>query len=89
MTKKIYIKPPPPMRAAVLAQIILGAILLPVGPLFVFIAEGEARPFVAIFALVWMAGCIGIIVMGVSARRFLQQGRIPICEIEDDEEGKA
>jgi len=88
MSKKIYIKPPRPMRAAVLAQIVLGAILLPLGAFFVFIAEGEARPFVAIFALIWIAGCIGIIAMGISALRFLKQGRIPIGEIDEDDEGK-
>ena len=48
MPRKVYLKPPPPARTMLWAQLVLGVLFLPLGLMFLFIAEGEARPFVAI-----------------------------------------
>jgi hypothetical protein len=81
MPKKVFIKPPPPIRTILWAQIILGALFLPFGMVFIFVADGEARPFVAIFSLIWAIVCIVIIVAGVKALRLVKQGKIEIAEI--------
>jgi hypothetical protein len=64
-----------------LAQIILGALFLPFGMVFVIVSEGEARPFIALFSVVWAAGCIAIIVTAVKALRLVKKGKIEIAEI--------
>ena len=58
MSQKVYVKPPAPTRTMLKAQMVVVSLFLPLGPVLVFVAEGEARPFVALFALIWVAGCI-------------------------------
>lgn len=82
MPRKVYLKPPSPTRTMLWAQIILGVLFLPFGLLFVTISEGEARPFIAMFAVVWAAGCIAIIVTAVKALRLVKKGKIEIAEID-------
>ena len=82
MPRKVYLKPPPPTMTMLWAQIILGVLFLPFGLLFVFISEGEARSFVAIFTVIWAAACIAIIVMAVKALRLVKKGKIEIAEID-------
>ena len=86
MSKKIYAKPPPSMRTFFVAQIILLSLFLLVGVGFVFIAEGEAKPFAAVFSLLWSAGCIALIVNAVRMLRLIKKGKIEIAEIGDSSE---
>jgi hypothetical protein len=81
MARKVYLKPPPPTRTMLLAQIILGVLFLLFGMVLLNASEGEAQPFVAIFALIWAIGCISIIVTGVQALRLVKKGKIEIAEI--------
>ena len=81
MPQKVYVKPPAPTRTILWAEIILSALFLPLGMVFVIIAEGEARPFAAIFALIWSAGCIALIVHGAKFLRLMKQGKIEIAEL--------
>jgi hypothetical protein len=54
---------------------------LPFGLVFLFISEGVARPYVAIFSLIWAVACIAIIVAGVKALRLAKLGKMEIAEI--------
>jgi hypothetical protein len=81
MPHKVFLKPPPVSRTMLLAQIILGALFLPFGMVFVIVSEGEARPFIALFSVVWAAGCIAIIVTAAKALRLVKKGKIEIAEI--------
>ena len=82
MSRKVYLKPPSPTRTMLWAQIILGVLFLPFGLLFVTISEGEARPFIVIFAVIWAAACIAIIVMAIKTLRVVNKGKIEIAEID-------
>jgi hypothetical protein len=82
MPRKVYLKPPPPTRTMLLAQIILGALFLPFGMIFFMVSEGEIRPFVAMFSLVWAAGCIAIMVTAAKTLRLVKEGKIEIAEID-------
>lgn len=82
MAPKVYLKPPTPTRAMLWAQIILGVLFLPFGLLLLFMAEGEARPFAAIFALIWAVACIAIIVIAVRALRLVKTGKIEVAEVD-------
>jgi hypothetical protein len=55
---------------------------LPVGIAFTFVAEDEARPFVIVFALIWVTMCIAMIVHAVKVLRLIKTGKIEIAEIE-------
>ena len=81
MPRKVYLKPPAVTRTMLLAQIILGALLLPFSIIFVIVSEGEARPFIIIFSVAWATGCIAIIVTAVKALRLVKKGKIEIAEI--------
>jgi len=81
MPRKVYVKPPPVVRTQFVALIVISVLFQLSGMAFVIMAEGEARPFVAIFALIWSAGCIALIVHGVKALRLIKKGKIKIAEI--------
>ena len=81
MPRKVYVKPPPVVRTQFVALIVISVLFLLFGIAFVIMAEGEARPFVAIFALIWSAGCIALIVHAVKALRLIKKGKIEIAEI--------
>ena len=81
MPRKIYLKPPPPTRTMLWAQIILGMLFLPLGLVILFLAEGEARPFVALFSVAWVAGGISIIVFAVKALKLVKEGNIEIAAV--------
>jgi hypothetical protein len=87
MPRKVYLKPPPPARTMLWAQLVLGVLFLPLGLMFLFIAEGEARPFAAIFAVIWAVGCIAIIVTAVKGLRLLKKGKIEIAEVDATTDG--
>lgn len=81
MPRKVYLKPPAVTRTMLWAQIILGGLFLPFGMIFVIVAEGEVRPFIALFSVIWAAGCFAIIVTAVKALRLVKKGKIEIAEI--------
>ena len=83
MPRKVYVKPPPPTRTMLITQIVLVLLFLPLGIVFVIVSEGEARPFVAIFSLIWLAVCIALIVNAVKALIFIKKGKIEIAELGD------
>ena len=55
MPRKGYVKPPPVVRSQFVVLIVIYVLFLAVGPVILSTAEGEARPFVAIFSLIWSA----------------------------------
>ena len=81
MSRKVYVKPPPIVRTQFVVLIVICVLFLLFGMVFVIMAEGEARPFVAIFSLIWSAGCIALIVHFVKALRLIKKGKIEIAEI--------
>jgi len=83
MPQKVYIKPPAPTRTMVKAQMVVVSLFLPLGPVFVFVAEGEARPFVALFALIWVAACIAILINSAKTLKLVKTGKIEIAELGD------
>jgi len=89
MSQKVYVKPPPIAKIIPVAQIILLPLFMLLGFVFIFIAGEEARPFVAIFCLIWWVICIALIVNAVKLLRLINKGKIEIAEIggstnEDD-----
>lgn len=84
MPDKIYIKPPRPTRVIVIAQIVIGALFLPLGILFVVISEGEARIAAAIFSVIWSAICIAMIIYGINILGLIKQGKFQIAEVEKE-----
>ena len=86
MPQKVYIKPPAPTRTMVKAQMVVVSLFLPLGPVFVFVAEGEARPFVALFALIWVAGCIAILLFSAKTLKLVKSGKIEIAELGDGDQ---
>ena len=83
MARKVYLKPPPPTRTLLWAQLILGVLFLPLGLVLVSLSEGEARPFAAIFGVIWAVGCIAIIVSSIKALKLVKQGKIEVAELGD------
>jgi hypothetical protein len=83
MSQKVYIKPPPPTRTMLIAQMVVVSLFLPLGPVFVFVAEGEARPFVALFALIWVAACSAILLYSAKTLKLVKTGKIEIAEVGD------
>lgn len=86
MSKKIYLNLPGEAALAVKAQTVLGILFLPLGILFLMAAEGEARPFVAVFSLIWTVGCLTMIYLGFKAMRLMKKGNLEVAEIKDDGE---
>lgn len=82
MPSKVYLKPPPTTRIALLVQVVLGVLFLPHGIVFMVISEGESRPFVSMFALIWAAACIGVILHAVKALQLVNAGKLEIAELD-------
>ena len=84
MSRKIYVNPQPEVtRPLLIAQVILGIFFLLFGMMFIFIADDEARPFVAVFLLIWVTACIAIIMHAVKLLRLMKKiGKIEVAEIE-------
>ena len=83
MSKKLYIKPPAPTRSLLIAQIIIVSLFLPFGAGLTLLSEGEARPFALIFGVIWIAGCLAIIIHAFKALRLVKEGKIEIAEFSD------
>jgi hypothetical protein len=86
MSKKVYVKPPAPTGTMLKAQMVVVSLFLPLGPFFVFVAEGEARPFVALFALIWVAACISILIYSAKTLKLVKTGKIEIAELGDGDQ---
>jgi hypothetical protein len=82
MTRKVYLKPPAPSRTILWAQIIIGVLFLPWGGIMVYLSEGEARPFAALFAVIWTVAVISIIVFAVKSLKLVKEGNIEIAAID-------
>lgn len=82
MPRKVYLAPPPATRVMSLALIVLGVLFLLSGIVFATVAEGEAKPFVLIFLLIWSVGCITIIVHAVKSLRLIKDGKIKVAEFD-------
>ena len=83
MPQKVFIKPPAPTGTMLKAQMVVISLFLPLGPVFVFVAEGEARPFVALFALIWVVACIAILIHSAKTLKLVKTGKIEIAELGD------
>lgn len=84
MPRKVYVKPPASAMTMFVALIVLGVLFMAFGiGFFIAIQEelGEARPFVALFLLLWLAACAAIIVHAVRALKLLRKGEIEIGEV--------
>ena len=79
---KIYGKVPTTSRPALISLIIVGILFLPLSAFPVLVSEGEARPFAAIFSVIWFVVCICIIYRAVKMLKLIKSGRIEIGEIE-------
>ena len=82
MRNKVYGKVPTASRPALISLIIVAALFLPLSAFPVIVSEGEARPFAAIFSLIWLVVCIAIICRAVKMLKLVKNGRIEIGEIE-------
>jgi len=70
----------------IISQIVIGVLFLPLGIAFVFISEGEARPFAAMFAVIWIAGCAAMIIHSVKVLGLMKKGKFQIGEIKNENE---
>lgn len=78
MTQKLYAKPP---KTILVAQIFIIPLFMIFGFLLFFIADSEVRIFVAIFIVIWQAGCIAILVNAIKILKQIRNGKIEIAEI--------
>jgi len=74
MPQKVYIKPPPPTRTMLKAQMVVVSLFLPLGPVFVL---------VALFALIWVVACIAILIYSAKTLKLVKTGKIEIAEVGD------
>jgi len=86
MANKVYGKVPTASRPALISLIIVAALFLPLSAFPIIVSEGEARPFAAIFSLIWLVVCIAIICRAVNMLKLVKIGKIEIGEIESDDE---
>lgn len=78
MTTKVYAKPP---KTIFVAQVIIIPLFMIFGLLLFSLADREVMPFVAIFILIWEAGCIAILFNAIKALKLLKNGQIEVAEI--------
>jgi len=83
VSRKIYVKPPPTAKTMFRVQIVLGVLFMAFGLVFLFVAEGEARPYMAIFSVIWAAACMAIIIHAAKALRLISKGKIRVAELQD------
>ena len=80
MTKKVYVKP---QKTIFVAQVVIIPLFMIFGLLLFSLADREVMPFVAIFILIWEAGCIAILINAVRALKLIRKGKIEVAEIGD------
>lgn len=78
MSAKVYVKPP---KAILAAQLIIIPLFMLFGFSFIFIAEGEAAIFAAIFVFIWEVVCIAILANAVKLLKRIRNGKIEVVEI--------
>ena len=78
MTQKVYAKPP---KTIFVAQIVIIPLFMIFGLVLLIIADREVRVFLAIFVVIWEAGCIAILVNAVKALKLMRNGKIEVAEI--------
>lgn len=86
MARKVYIKPPQPTGTMLKGQMVLSALFLPWGIMLAFVAEGEARPFAAFFALIWVVACLSMFIYSLKMLRVVKKGKIEIAELSSHED---
>ena len=61
------------------------------GLLLFSVADRGVIPFVAIFILIWEAGCVAILINAVRALKLIRKGKIEVAEISGltEEEGSS
>lgn len=79
MNGKITVRPP---RASAIVLIVMGILFLAFGVVLVDAAEGEARPLVMMFGILWAVVCIGFVVYGLC---ILSRGKAPAMAVIDVE----
>jgi len=87
MSRKVYLKPPALTRTMLWAQIIIAVLFLPWGGIMLYLADGDARPYAAFFAVVWTAVIISLIVFAVKSLKLAKEGKIEIAAIDTSTEG--
>ena len=85
MNGKIIVRPP---RASAIVMIVMGILFLAYGITLVGLAEGDARPPVLIFGILWAAVCIGIIVYGLCILSRRKTPAVAIIDVESAPEGE-
>ena len=78
MTQKVYAKP---SKTVFVAQVIIIPLFMIFGLLLFSLADREVMPYIAIFILLWEAGCIAILVNAVRVLKLMRKGRIEVAEI--------
>jgi putative oligomerization/nucleic acid binding protein len=78
MTQKVYAKLP---KTIFVAQVVIVPLFMIFGLVLLSLADREVMPYVAIFFLIWEAGCIAILVNAVKTWKRIQKGKIEIAEI--------
>ena len=78
MTQKVYVKP---AKTIFVAQVVIIPLFMIFGIVLLSFADREVRPYVAIFFLIWEAGCVAILVNAVKALKRLKNGTIEVAEI--------
>lgn len=87
MQRKVYLKPPAPTRTILWAQIIILLLFLPLGGIMVYLSDGDARPYAALFAVIWTVAVISMLVFSVRSLRLVKKGDIEIAAIDAATEG--
>jgi putative oligomerization/nucleic acid binding protein len=80
MTKKVYMKP---AKTIFVAQLVIIPLFMIFGIVLLSLADREVMPYVAIFILIWEAGCIALLINAVKALKRMRNGKIEVAEIDD------
>ena len=77
MSSKAYVRP---SKAASIVTVIMAAFFLVFGIVLCGTAEGEARPYVLMFMIIWIVACVAMIVYGLSV--IFSKSPPPLTEVE-------
>jgi hypothetical protein len=78
MSAKLYVKP---AKTIFVAQMVIVPLFMVFGFLFLFVADREVMVFLALFVLIWEAGCMAILINAVKAVKRMRDGKIEVAEI--------
>jgi hypothetical protein len=88
VSRKVFIKPPAPTRSMLIAQMVITGLFLPFGILLTSAAEGEAGPYAAFFAVIWVIACCAIFIHALRVFLLLRRGKIEIAEVSLEDAGR-